>query len=72
MRVYMYNLSIYIYIYICVYNIYIYIYILSTQRLYSRKAHIHHYTDFMEQGIFDEARENVSSLMKDYMYYYYY
>lgn len=36
-------------------------------RLYSRKAHVHHYTEYMDRGEFDDAFEKVNSLMKDYI-----
>merc|ERR1712190_459662 len=35
-------------------------------RLYSRKAHVHHYTEYMEKEHFDEAFETLNSLVKDY------
>ena len=37
-------------------------------RLYSRKAHVHHYTNFMEREEFDHAFETVNSLIKDYIH----
>ena len=37
-------------------------------RLYSRKAHVHHYTNFMEREEFDQAFETVNSLIKDYIH----
>lgn len=36
-------------------------------RLYNRKAHVHHYTEYMEKVEFDEAFETVNTLMKDYI-----
>jgi len=36
-------------------------------RLYNRKAHIHHYTEYMEKACFDVAFETANSLMKDYI-----
>lgn len=36
-------------------------------RLYQRKAHVHHYTEYMEKEAFDEAFETVNTLMKDYI-----
>ena len=36
-------------------------------RLYNRKAHVHHYTEYMEKGEFDEAFETVNTLIKDYI-----
>ncbi|CAE8652293.1 unnamed protein product, partial [Polarella glacialis] len=36
-------------------------------RLYTRKAHIHHYTQYMQKEEFDDAFEVVNSLMKDYI-----
>ncbi|KAF4656392.1 Tubulin epsilon chain [Perkinsus chesapeaki] len=49
-------------------------------RLYKRKAHVHHYTEqvplpftlaitfnrFMDQGVFDEARQTLRTMMDDY------
>ncbi|KAG6580075.1 tubulin epsilon chain-like [Phytophthora cinnamomi] len=35
-------------------------------KLYSRKAHIHHYTEFMDVGMLDEARENSRYLIGEY------
>lgn len=35
-------------------------------RLYSRRAHLHHYTQFIEQGSIDEARDNVVALIAEY------
>ncbi|KAG7398948.1 Tubulin epsilon chain [Phytophthora boehmeriae] len=35
-------------------------------KLYSRKAHVHHYTEFMDIGIMDEARENARYLIGEY------
>ena len=37
-------------------------------RLYNRKAHVHHYTEYMERGEFDEAFETVNALIKDYIH----
>eukprot|EP00435_Cladocopium_sp_Y103_P068138 s218_g31.t1 len=37
-------------------------------RLYNRKAHVHHYTEYMEKGEFDEAFETVNALIKDYIH----
>jgi len=37
-------------------------------RLYSRKAHVHHYTQYMEQSMFDDAFETVNSLMREYIH----
>lgn len=37
-------------------------------RLYARKAHVHHYTQYMEREGFDQAYETVNSLMKDYIH----
>lgn len=37
-------------------------------RLYTRRAHVHHYTQYMDLGVFDEAYETVNSLMKDYLH----
>ena len=37
-------------------------------RLYTRKAHVHHYTEFMEKAQFDEAYETVNTLIKDYIH----
>ena len=37
-------------------------------RLYTRKAHVHHYTNFMEREEFDQAFETVNSLIKDYIH----
>eukprot|EP00929_Paragymnodinium_shiwhaense_P107239 TRINITY_DN73317_c0_g1_i1.p1 TRINITY_DN73317_c0_g1~~TRINITY_DN73317_c0_g1_i1.p1 ORF type:complete len:586 (+),score=95.31 TRINITY_DN73317_c0_g1_i1:158-1915(+) len=37
-------------------------------RLYSRKAHVHHYTQYMEKALFDEAFETTNSLMKEYIH----
>lgn len=37
-------------------------------RLYSRKAHVHHYTQYMEQQHFNDAFDAVNSLMKDYIH----
>ena len=34
--------------------------------LYKRKAHIHHYTEFMEQSCFDVAAENLQNLIHQY------
>ncbi|CAK0911277.1 unnamed protein product, partial [Prorocentrum cordatum] len=39
----------------------------SFSRLYSRKAHVHHYTEYMDQGMLDEAFDTVNSLMKEYV-----
>lgn len=36
-------------------------------RLYGRKAHVHHYTEYMEKAQFDEAFETVNTLIKDYI-----
>ncbi|RLN73485.1 hypothetical protein BBJ28_00010377 [Nothophytophthora sp. Chile5] len=36
------------------------------RKLYSRKAHVHHYTEFMEQAWLDEAQENVRYLIDEY------
>eukprot|EP00644_Phytophthora_capsici_P008497 jgi/Phyca11/111385/e_gw1.20.707.1 len=35
-------------------------------KLYSRKAHMHHYTEFMDSGILDEAQENARYLIGEY------
>ncbi|KAF4316545.1 hypothetical protein BBO99_00005366 [Phytophthora kernoviae] len=35
-------------------------------KLYSRKAHVHHYTEFMDIGMLDEARENARYLIGEY------
>ncbi|PRP81836.1 epsilon tubulin [Planoprotostelium fungivorum] len=35
-------------------------------KLYSRKAHIHHYTDYMDMSMFEEGLENVVDLMREY------
>ncbi|GMF62904.1 unnamed protein product [Phytophthora fragariaefolia] len=35
-------------------------------KLYSRKAHMHHYTEFMDAGMLDEAQENVRYLIGEY------
>jgi hypothetical protein len=35
-------------------------------KLYSRKAHIHHYTEYMDVGLFDEALEALVSLVGEY------
>mmetsp|Transcript_26801 Transcript_26801/g.46495 ORF Transcript_26801/g.46495 Transcript_26801/m.46495 type:complete len:599 (-) Transcript_26801:63-1859(-) len=37
-------------------------------RLYSKKAMVHHYTKYVEREIFDEAFETVNTLMKDYIH----
>ncbi|CAF0801958.1 unnamed protein product [Rotaria sordida] len=34
--------------------------------LYRRKAHVHHYTDHMELGDFEQARENLNQLIEEY------
>ena len=36
------------------------------ERLYSRKAHLHHYAEYMDVGVFDEARESVRSIIRSY------
>lgn len=35
-------------------------------KLYSRKAHMHHYTEFMDVGMLDEAQENARYLIGEY------
>ncbi|OWZ16528.1 Tubulin/FtsZ family protein [Phytophthora megakarya] len=35
-------------------------------KLYSRKAHMHHYTEFMDAGMLDEAQENARYLIGEY------
>ncbi|KAF4668399.1 Tubulin epsilon chain [Perkinsus olseni] len=35
-------------------------------RLYKRKAHVHHYTEYMDQGVFEEARQTLRAMMDDY------
>eukprot|EP00397_Hematodinium_sp_SG-2012_P012137 GEMP01012299.1.p1 GENE.GEMP01012299.1~~GEMP01012299.1.p1 ORF type:complete len:498 (+),score=96.95 GEMP01012299.1:122-1615(+) len=35
-------------------------------RLYTKKAHIHHYTQFMEKSMFDDALEEVRDLCESY------
>ena len=35
-------------------------------RIYRRKAHTHHYTQFMEGELFDSAAERVQQLIDDY------
>jgi tubulin epsilon len=35
-------------------------------KLYSRKAHLHHYTEFMDAGVLDEAQETVRYLVGEY------
>ena len=35
-------------------------------RIYRRKAHVHHYTEFMEQSRFEEANESVCNLIELY------
>lgn len=37
-------------------------------RLYSKRAHLHHYTQYVEKECFDEAFEASNSLMKDYIH----
>lgn len=37
-------------------------------KLYSRKAHVHHYTKYMEKAEFDQAHETINALMKDYIH----
>ncbi|CAK9061779.1 Tubulin epsilon chain (Epsilon-tubulin) [Durusdinium trenchii] len=37
-------------------------------RLYCRKAHVHHYTEYMEKAEFDEAFETVNTLIKEYIH----
>merc|ERR1719183_988718 len=37
-------------------------------RLYSKKAHLHHYTQYVDRQLFDEAFETVNTLMKDYIH----
>merc|ERR1712139_635272 len=37
-------------------------------RLYSKRAHLHHYTQYVERQLFDEAFETVNMLMKDYIH----
>merc|ERR1711924_16310 len=37
-------------------------------RIYKHKAHVHHYTQYMEKSMFDEAFEASSSLVKDYIH----
>lgn len=39
----------------------------KVMRIYKRKAHVHHYTQYMEQSVFDEAIETLEDLMKSYM-----
>lgn len=36
-------------------------------RLYSKRAHLHHYTQYVDRQVFDEAFETVNTLMKDYI-----
>lgn len=36
------------------------------RKLYARKAHVHHYTEFMESDRFEEALENVRYLVEEY------
>lgn len=36
------------------------------RKLYSRRAHMHHYTEYMEQAMLDEASENAQYLMAEY------
>lgn len=35
-------------------------------RLYRRKAHVHHYTQYLDMARFDAARENVTALISEY------
>ncbi|KAI9987400.1 hypothetical protein PInf_023430 [Phytophthora infestans] len=35
-------------------------------KLYSRKAHVHHYTEFMDAGMLNEAQENARFLIGEY------
>ncbi|EGZ16744.1 hypothetical protein PHYSODRAFT_500449 [Phytophthora sojae] len=35
-------------------------------KLYSRRAHMHHYTEFMDVGMLDEAQENARYLIGEY------
>jgi tubulin epsilon len=37
-------------------------------RLYSKRAHLHHYTQYVDRDVFDEAFETVNTLMKDYIH----
>lgn len=39
---------------------------LRFQKLYARKAHVHHYTEFMERARLAEALENVQFLINEY------
>eukprot|EP01050_Picozoa_sp_SAG11_P015801 SAG11_NODE_2089_length_3844_cov_3.009880_5_plen_255_part_00 len=39
---------------------------LRFSKLYARKAHIHHYTEYMEEAIFDEAIEHLAGLSDEY------
>ena len=36
------------------------------KRLYARKAHVHHYTEYMESQLLDESLENVNDLIAEY------
>ena len=35
-------------------------------RLYRRKAHLHHYLDYIEQSMFDEAVESLDHIVAEY------
>ncbi|OEH75813.1 tubulin epsilon chain [Cyclospora cayetanensis] len=35
-------------------------------KLYSKRAHLHHYTEFTEKAVFDAAAESLKSLIEDY------
>lgn len=37
------------------------------QKLYSRKAHVHHYTEFMDTAMLEEALENARYLVGEYL-----
>lgn len=34
--------------------------------LYRVRAHMHHYTDFMDQGVFREALSNLTDIISEY------
>ena len=35
-------------------------------KLYRRRAHVHHYTDYIEGAAFDDALEGIEELIGDY------
>ncbi len=36
-------------------------------KLYKRKVYVHHYTQFIEQGHFDDTHDNILEMIKTYV-----